>query len=175
MMFLERIEVTWIGDCLADAKKIRLKARLPRDISEVFLYLNAVLDNGLYNHHGRTFTFNKEFRRINLYPEELTLTKALNTTDAFQVLDETKALINETYENKDRIAPNYKKRVKPNALQIYELLPKTNCRQCEEPTCLAFAAKLLQGQQNIENCGPLKEPANSGLWEALEELVEVLG
>ncbi|MGD8793043.1 MAG: (Fe-S)-binding protein, partial [Anaerolineae bacterium] len=29
-----------------------------------------------------------------------------------------------------------------SGLQIYKLLPKTNCKDCGYPTCLAFAMKL---------------------------------
>ena len=29
-----------------------------------------------------------------------------------------------------------------SGIQIYKLLPQTNCKDCEFPTCLAFAMKL---------------------------------
>jgi len=160
---------------LADAKKLRLKARPSSDISEVLPYLNAILENGLFNRHAPALSFNKEFRRINLYPNEITITKALNTTDAFQVIDEIKELINDTWAQKEHITPDYTKRVKPNVLQVYELLPKTNCKQCQEPTCLAFAAKLIQGEQKTDHCLPLQDSKNVELREALEELALVLG
>ncbi|GBF32940.1 hypothetical protein DCCM_2037 [Desulfocucumis palustris] len=39
-----------------------------------------------------------------------------------------------------------------NPLEIYKLLPKSNCRQCLAPTCLAFAAEVIKGQKQLGNC-----------------------
>ena len=38
------------------------------------------------------------------------------------------------------------------ALDIFKLLPKTNCKKCGCPTCLAFAMKLAQKQAKLEDC-----------------------
>jgi len=37
-------------------------------------------------------------------------------------------------------------------IQIFKLLPKTNCGECGSPTCLAFAMKLAVGQAELEAC-----------------------
>lgn len=41
------------------------------------------------------------------------------------------------------------------ALEIYKLLPKTNCKKCGYPTCLAFAMKLAAGKADVELCPDL--------------------
>jgi acetyl-CoA decarbonylase/synthase complex subunit gamma len=38
------------------------------------------------------------------------------------------------------------------ALEIYKLLPKTNCKDCGFPTCLAFAMQLAAGKTGVEKC-----------------------
>lgn len=45
-----------------------------------------------------------------------------------------------------------------NHLEIYKLLPKTNCRQCGALTCLAFAAALMRGDKTPKDC-PHLDPA----------------
>ena len=35
-------------------------------------------------------------------------------------------------------------------LEIYKQLPKTNCRDCGVPTCLAFAMKIATKQISLE-------------------------
>jgi acetyl-CoA decarbonylase/synthase complex subunit gamma len=45
------------------------------------------------------------------------------------------------------------------ALDIYKLLPKKNCKECGEPTCLTFAMKLASGKTDIEKCPYLDEEA----------------
>jgi hypothetical protein len=37
-------------------------------------------------------------------------------------------------------------------LDVYKLLPKSNCRQCSLPTCIAFSAAVLRGEKEIEDC-----------------------
>src|SRR5512135_443195 len=37
-------------------------------------------------------------------------------------------------------------------LQIYKLLPQTNCKACQFPTCLAFAMKLAAKQAELSAC-----------------------
>jgi len=39
-----------------------------------------------------------------------------------------------------------------NPLEVYKLLPKSNCKQCGVATCLAFAAQLIMGQKRLEEC-----------------------
>ncbi|MBI5253879.1 MAG: acetyl-CoA synthase subunit gamma, partial [Euryarchaeota archaeon] len=46
---------------------------------------------------------------------------------------------------------------KISPLQIYRLLPGTNCRECGEETCMAFASALIERKKNFEDCTPLKE------------------
>ncbi|HON81767.1 MAG TPA: acetyl-CoA decarbonylase/synthase complex subunit gamma [Methanoregulaceae archaeon] len=43
------------------------------------------------------------------------------------------------------------------ALDIYKLLPKKNCKECGEPTCLTFAMKLAGGKVKPEDCPYLDE------------------
>ena len=51
-------------------------------------------------------------------------------------------------------------------IQIFKLLPKTNCKECGEPTCLAFAMKLATGKVELTLCPYISEEAKSQLAEA---------
>ena len=39
-----------------------------------------------------------------------------------------------------------------NTMEIFKLLDKSNCRKCNKPTCLAFAAAVFQGQKRLNEC-----------------------
>lgn len=39
-----------------------------------------------------------------------------------------------------------------NAMAVFKLLKKNNCRQCDEPTCLAFAAAVYKGEKPLSQC-----------------------
>ncbi|MEW6163276.1 MAG: acetyl-CoA decarbonylase/synthase complex subunit gamma [Nitrospirota bacterium] len=51
-------------------------------------------------------------------------------------------------------------------VEIFKLLPKTNCKKCGFPTCLAFAMKLAQRQASIDLCPDVSEDAKQKLGEA---------
>ncbi len=51
-------------------------------------------------------------------------------------------------------------------IQIYKLLPKKNCKECGEPTCLAFAMKLAAGKAELSACPYVSEEAKAQLAEA---------
>jgi acetyl-CoA decarbonylase/synthase complex subunit gamma len=50
------------------------------------------------------------------------------------------------------------------ALDILKLLPqKTGCRECGQPTCLAFAMKVAQKQASIDECAHVSDEAKAAL------------
>jgi len=51
-------------------------------------------------------------------------------------------------------------------IQIYKLLPKTNCGECGVPTCLAFAMNLAAGKADLSSCPYVSEEAKAMLVEA---------
>jgi len=48
-------------------------------------------------------------------------------------------------------------------LDIFKLLPKTNCKKCGMPTCLAFAMQLAQKRAKLEVCPEVSEEAKQKL------------
>ncbi|MDD4347130.1 MAG: (Fe-S)-binding protein, partial [Desulfitobacteriaceae bacterium] len=44
-------------------------------------------------------------------------------------------------------------------LQIFKQLPKTNCKDCGQATCLAFAMALATGKATLEQCPHLSDAA----------------
>jgi ArsR family metal-binding transcriptional regulator len=151
-MFLDEIKITEIMPCLADPEKIRFIAYLEKDISEVFPYLNAVLKNAIYNHDGKTLTLKKEDRLISLHPGKIAAGKIINEQDARDVLEWLKREINSCYDHRDSIEPSFERRQKLTALDIFKLLPGTNCKRCGDLTCLAFAVRLSAEEANIMRC-----------------------
>ena len=51
-------------------------------------------------------------------------------------------------------------------IQIFKLLPKTNCGECGVPTCLAFAMNLASGKAELDACPYVSDEAREQLSEA---------
>ena len=63
-------------------------------------------------------------------------------------------------------------------LEIYKLLPQTNCKECGFPTCLAFAMKLAAKQAELKACPYVTEESKAKLEAASAppiRLVQLLG
>ncbi|HLE23448.1 MAG TPA: acetyl-CoA decarbonylase/synthase complex subunit gamma [Anaerolineales bacterium] len=63
-------------------------------------------------------------------------------------------------------------------LEIYKLLPQTNCKECGFPTCLAFAMKLAAKQAELKGCPYVSEESKAKLEAASSppiRLVQVAG
>lgn len=50
-----------------------------------------------------------------------------------------------------------------SGLQIFKLLPKTNCKECGPPTCMAFAMALAQGKASLDQCPYVSDEAKEQL------------
>ncbi len=61
-----------------------------------------------------------------------------------------------------------------SGLEIYKLLPKTNCKDCGFPTCLAFAMKLAVKQIELSVCPHVSPDSKAKLAEASEPPVRLI-
>jgi len=59
-------------------------------------------------------------------------------------------------------------------IEIFKLLPKTNCGDCGVPTCLAFAMSLAAGKAELSACPHVSEEAKGQLQEASAPPIKVV-
>jgi len=174
-MLLKSYKITRILPCLADPEKIRAIAELSDEIQEVFPYLNATIKGCIYNHPANTLTIKKDGRLLTLHFNHITLAKVEDEREAEEILQWLKHLINDTYLNRDQIEPNYSKGADLKALDIFKLLPGTNCKRCGELACLAFAVKLAAQNTEVTNCAPLFSEEFKEKQRVLLELLKATG
>jgi acetyl-CoA decarbonylase/synthase complex subunit gamma len=53
-----------------------------------------------------------------------------------------------------------------SGLQVFKLLPKTNCKDCDYPTCMAFALQLAAGKAAVSACPHLAADVRATLADA---------
>ncbi len=61
-------------------------------------------------------------------------------------------------------------------LDVYKLLPRTNCKECGEENCMAFATRVVNRELSLESCTPLLDEEKykknyQKLWDMLKPLV----
>lgn len=97
-------------------------------------------------------------------PFLLAISPIEDTETAENLFKEIVQIINGTWAAKDEITPNFEAgKMLPTALDIFRLLPGTNCGECGFPTCMAFAAQLRTNPANISLCPGLNKEDYSGI------------
>jgi ArsR family metal-binding transcriptional regulator len=103
------------------------------------------------------------------------LAKIEDEKEAEEILGWLRNLINETYGKRDQIEPNYSMAAELKALDIFKLLPGTNCKKCGELTCLALAVKLVGQEIEVATCAPLFSEEYQEKRKVLVELLHAAG
>jgi ArsR family metal-binding transcriptional regulator len=146
-----------LSDCNPSSQKVNAIGDLSEDISEVLPYLNTLLKGLQYHHDEKFLTVKRKGHVITFWPKQIAVTKLEDENEARSVMEDLKQILNETYTNKDRIKPTYTSRPIPRPLDIFKLLPGKNCKECGEPTCMAFALKLVNDEVDWKQCPLLLE------------------
>jgi len=180
MKFVESIRIKQTMPCVADPTKIRVIASADRELGEILPYLDQKIPNALYSKKSGFLTYKRGIILNTLHPtDEITMTQIADENEANAILGEIKDKINETYKERDQIdltAP--KKRVNGvnvGPLDLYGYLPKTNCKECGEATCMAFAVMVLNHEKRLDECPYLSEPKYKCARETLVMLLQSAG
>lgn len=138
--------------------KLGARLEVDNDLSALFPYINRCVDGSMYFDKPERIQFIFEGVQCTLYSHEI-IAAAFNDHDhALSYGENLLLFLNELYEKKAEIKPDYRK-IKPlPALEIYKILPKTNCGECGLPSCLAFAGALSRGNANISQCPGTAQP-----------------
>jgi acetyl-CoA decarbonylase/synthase complex subunit gamma len=57
-------------------------------------------------------------------------------------------------------------------IDVYKLLPKTNCKECGEENCMAFATKIVNREVQLDQCAPLLKKENEKAYNQLKEMLK---
>ncbi len=84
-----------------------------------------------------------------------------------KILEWLKQEINQAWDNREKIKPGYESLSKPLILEVLKLLPRTNCRQCGQPTCMVFAILVANTAKGPEDCLIMQDSQKTSLGKYL--------
>ncbi len=144
-------------ECNPSFQSLHCIAHLDQDIGEVLPYLNAELGGFEYFKDPPAVSFKMHGKIIAVHSRKIAVNALKDEDEATKILEWLKREINAAWEKREEIEPSYEGAPKPGVLEILKLLPKTNCRECGQPTCMVFAVLVSQGVKGPEDCLPLSE------------------
>ncbi len=154
-MYLENLILTKILPCLAEPGKIIVIGKPNRLLDEIIPYLATLPGVIAYNPETRTLTFRRQPGFMTLYPDKVYITQVKDVDEGLELLNALVEAINATWDHRAELVAITAARRAPRWLDIWSLLPQTNCKQCGEATCMAFAAAMLQEKRLLSECLPL--------------------
>jgi ArsR family metal-binding transcriptional regulator len=142
-------------ECNPSFQSLHCIAWLDDDIEAVLPYLNARLGGDEYYRDPPAVTFRPQGKLITVHPKKIAVNALRDEEEADKILEWLQREINEAWEKRAETTPSTESAPKPVLLEILKLLPRTNCGQCGEATCMVFAARTAEGVKGPEDCPPL--------------------
>jgi ArsR family metal-binding transcriptional regulator len=158
--------------CIPGAPSWSARVSLESDIEPVLPYLNAQLEGAEYEPEAKVLVWADQRYKFAFRPREIKAGPAQDREEAQRLVDRAIALVNEIWQDREHLEPRHEKRTVVNLMQLYRLLPRTNCGECGCGTCMAFAAALKEGDTELTSCPVLEQPAHEENREKLVELVK---
>lgn len=156
-MYLETITLTRTLPCLAEPGKIIVIGRPDRALDEVIPYLATLPGVIAFNPESCTLTFRRQPGFLTLYPDKVYITQVGDSAEGLDLLAALREAVNVVWERREELIAVTARKRAPGHLDVWELLPRTNCRQCGEASCLAFAVNLIQQTRELAECQPLMD------------------
>ncbi len=154
-------------ECNPQFQSLHCIAHLDDNITEVLPYLNAVLGGHQYLRDPPSLTFKYHGKLITLHSREIAVNALQEEAEADKILEWLRTEINRTWEKRDQIEPSFDTPPRPLIFEILKLLPKTNCRECGQLTCMVFASLLAEGVKGPEDCPVLDDQSKQTLMNYL--------
>ena len=163
-MLLEsyRLEI-FNNECMPGAMTVQCFAHLDQDVSAALPFLNAELGGFTYIKDPPSVTFKMHGKLLAVHSRKIAVNALKDEMEAHKIVEWLKREINGVWENRDTITPRYEGMPRPQLIQILKCLPKTNCRECGEPTCMVFATRVAEGAKDSSDCPPMNAAAKQSI------------
>ncbi len=156
-------------ECRPEAQALQCIAHLDEDITEVIPYLNAVLGGFQYIKDPPCVSFRVHGKLIAVHARKICVNALRDETEGDKIIEWLKQEINDAWERRAQIRPSFEGAPKPKVLEILRLLPKTNCRECGQPTCMVFATQVAEGGKGAGDCPQLSAEGRTKLDAYLDQ------
>ena len=173
MSYLDSIGLIKTQPCLAEPGKIIITGKPSHPLNDMLPYLATLPSVIAWNPEACALTFRRQPGFMTLYSEKVYITQVNDVAEGLELLAALTDAINAVWEKRHELVALTTRKRAPRHLDVWELLPRSNCKQCGEATCMAFAVGLLQQNRELSECLPLM--ADSALADRRATLENLLG
>ena len=164
-VLIKKVVIKNIKPCIISEGQISVLMQLDSELHHILPLLVVKFPPGKVNYIEKknVLTLSIFERLITFYPSgKVSMNKTNTKEESVEIIQQLTTIINETHEeSKSGKTAEYmaikEKLSKIGPLSIYNCLPQTDCGECGESTCMAFAMKLLSGESKLNECMLLHE------------------
>ncbi len=166
-------EIKHILPCIAEPDKIRVIAKFNQSISKLTPILHLITQASRYSRETNTVTLKaSKGELVTVHGDGRVCIATVESTErAREIIEKIMEALKKAEEilaregepSEDLI----KRREQVKPLEIYKLLPKTNCGECGEKTCMAFAVKVASGELDVSKCPKLNTSIKNMIRKAI--------
>jgi ArsR family metal-binding transcriptional regulator len=157
--------------CIPGAAAWNAKAFLDDCISAVLPYLNAQWKGTDYHHDLETLIWKTEGRKVALRPHEIAVAPVEDREEASRLIENMVGVVNAIWRRRADIRPSFARRRLPGLMDIYKLLPRTNCKECGYSSCMAYAGQLREGKAELSQCPYLPDDSCATIRHQLSQVL----
>ncbi len=173
-MLIDRLNLKLVNiECMPTSTKFNAIIDLEVDIGDLLPYLATVIRGCTYIHGTGELNYMDKGHIIAIRSGQITVTALVDEVEARQVCEDLRNMINEVDKQRESITPTLRKHARLDPLKVYRELPQTNCGECGEATCMAFAARVVSRELTANGCKILLEKEYNSqrerLWQMLEQ------
>lgn len=149
-----------INSALSDKPCLGISFKLECDVSHLFPFINAEIESTRYFSDPEYIQFMLYDSFCSLFANELIAVQFANEREARIFAGKAVEFLNDLHSRRDSITPDHKSFKQLSVIDILNLVPQTNCKECGQSTCLAFAALLSKYWITQDKCPYFAKPIN---------------
>jgi ArsR family metal-binding transcriptional regulator len=146
--------------CSPGTVMYRADFKLDGDVTPLFPYIKAAIKDAVCYDTPHHIQFVLDGYRCALYTDKAVAASFENRAQAVEFIQRLIDFLNDLDARRDSIEPDHTMFKAIPVLDVYKLLPRTNCAECGFPSCMAFAMTLGQGEATCDLCPALNDPTN---------------
>lgn len=164
-VLVKKVIIKNIKPCIISEGQISVLMQLDNELHHVLPLMVLKFPPGKVNYIEKKniLTLSLYDRLITIYPSgKVSMNKTNTKEESIEIMKDLAGSINKAhFESISGKKVDYgaikQKLSKIGPLSLYECLPQTDCEECGESTCMAFAMKLLSGESKLNECMLLHE------------------
>ncbi|MDR3569879.1 MAG: LuxR C-terminal-related transcriptional regulator [Syntrophobacteraceae bacterium] len=128
------------------------------DVFELAPYINSVAQKAMLYEKPPHIRFVLDSILCTLFENRGSASSFCDRNQALDFMENLVVFLNRIHRNRDSIRPNYKIRRPGHILNLFRILPRSNCGECGFASCMAFAVALSRKRAPVSLCRGFGRP-----------------